>query len=38
MRNVEVVQQMIDWIEDNMEEEPTLQKVSNRRKNFGYCD
>lgn len=29
MRNVEVVQQMIDWIEDNMEEEPTLQKVSN---------
>lgn len=29
MRSVEVVQQMIDWIEENMEELPTLQTVSN---------
>lgn len=29
MRNVTVVQQMIDWIEENMEESPNLQKVSN---------
>ena len=28
MRNVEVVQQMIDWMEEHMEEGPTLQKVS----------
>ena len=28
MRNVTVVQQMIDWIEENMEDGPTLQKVS----------
>ncbi len=28
MRSVEVVQQMIEWIEVNMEEGPTLQKVS----------
>lgn len=28
MRSVEVVQRMIDWIEENMEALPTLQKVS----------
>ena len=28
MRSMEVVQQMIDWIEENMEEVPTLQKIS----------
>ena len=28
MHNIEVVQQMIDWIEENMGEGPTLQKVS----------
>ena len=28
MRNVEVVQQMIDWMEEHMEEGPTLQRVS----------
>lgn len=28
MRSVEVVQQMIDWMEENMGELPTLQKVS----------
>ena len=28
MRSVEVVQQMIDWMEENMDELPTLQKVS----------
>ena len=28
MRNVEVVQQMIDWMEEHMEEGPTLQGVS----------
>ena len=28
MRSMKVVQQMIEWIEANMEEEPTLQKVS----------
>ena len=28
MRSIEVVQQMIDWIEENMEESPTLQKIS----------
>ena len=33
MRSVEVVQQMIDWIEENMEEIPTLQMVS---KAVGY--
>ena len=33
MRSIEVVQQMIEWIEANMEEGPTLQKVS---KAVGY--
>ena len=28
MRNVEVVQQMLDWMEEHMEEGPTLQGVS----------
>ena len=28
MRSIEVVQQMIDWMEEHMEEGPTLQKVS----------
>lgn len=29
MQSIKVVQQMIDWIEENMEELPTLQMVSN---------
>lgn len=33
MRSVEVVQQMLDWMEEHMEETPTLQKVS---KAVGY--
>ena len=34
MRSVEVVQQMIDWMEENMEELPTLQNGFERSRVF----